>query len=58
MEEVCSPLLAQWRKTGLVELEAGRLALTLAGQFWQVNLSQLLQEYLKNQLEVASHEAA
>lgn len=58
VEEVCSPLLAQWRKTGLVELEAGRLALTLAGQFWQVNLSQLLQEYLKNQLEVASHEAA
>ena len=51
-------MLAQWRRTGLVELEEGRLALTLAGQFWQVNLSQLLQEYLKTQLEMPSHEAA
>lgn len=58
VEEVCRPVLAQWRKVGLVELESGRLALTLAGQFWQVNLSQLLQEYLKTQLEVPSYEAA
>ncbi|WP_300907510.1 heme anaerobic degradation radical SAM methyltransferase ChuW/HutW [uncultured Desulfovibrio sp.] len=58
VEDSCRPVLAQWRRTGLVELEEGRLALTLAGQFWQVNLSQLLQEYLKTQLEMPSHEAA
>lgn len=56
--DTCAPLLQQWRKVGLVELEEGRLALTLAGQFWQVNLSQLLQEYLNIQLESVSHEAA
>lgn len=50
VEETCKPLLQQWRKVGLVELEEGRLVLTLAGQFWQVNLSQLLQEYLQLQL--------
>ena len=56
--DTCAPLLQQWRKVGLVELEEGRLALTLAGQFWQVNLSQLLQEYLNLQLENVANEAA
>ena len=29
------------------------MVLTLAGQFWQVNLSQLLQDFLKHHLEAA-----
>ena len=58
VESICQPLLQQWRKTGLVELAEGRVVLTLAGQFWQVNLSQLLQEYLQLQLEKGLHEAA
>ena len=55
MEKACSPLLAQWERAGLIELDAGRLTLTLAGQFWHVNLSQLLQEYLKKQMEVSEY---
>ena len=58
VESICQPLLQQWRKTGLVELAEGRVVLTLAGQFWQVNRSQLLQEYLQLQLEKGLHEAA
>ncbi len=46
------PLLEQWNRAGLVELQGDVTVLTLAGQFWQVNLSQLLQEFLKHTLEV------
>ena len=45
------PLFDQWSRAGLVERKGKIVALTLAGQFWQVNLSQLLQEYLKTVLE-------
>lgn len=51
VEAACLPLLRQWQHVGLLELETGRLVLTLAGQFWQVNISQLLQEYLKMEME-------
>lgn len=56
VEDLCRPLLHQWRNAGLLELDGRRLVLTLAGQFWQVNLSQLLQEYLNLQLKEAVHE--
>lgn len=46
-----SPLLEQWNRAGLVEMREGVMELTLAGQFWQVNLSQLLQDFLKHTLE-------
>lgn len=36
---------------GLVERDGAFIVLTLAGQFWQVNLSQLLLDYLKRSLE-------
>ncbi|MFR6518465.1 MAG: hypothetical protein ACLUPV_04115 [Bilophila wadsworthia] len=36
---------------GLVERDGAFIVLTLAGQFWQVNLSQLLLDYLKRALE-------
>ena len=39
------PLLEQWERTGLVRRHGESRVLTLAGQFWQVNLSQLLMEY-------------
>ena len=58
IDQTCTLVLEQWRECGLVELENRRLVLTLAGQFWQVNLSQLLQEYLKTQLEKFPNEAA
>lgn len=41
----CGPLLSQWQETGLVELKGKWLNLTLAGQFWQVNLAQALIDY-------------
>ncbi len=45
------PLLEQWHRAGLVEMMGKKTALTLAGQFWQVNISQLMQDYLKHYLE-------
>ena len=58
VQDSCQPLQRQWHDVGLENWEEGRLVLTLAGQFWQVNLSQLLQEYLEMQLENAEHETA
>ncbi len=52
------PLLEQWERAGLLSQNRERVVLTLAGQFWQVNLSQLLLDYLKNALEVKNHVAA
>ena len=49
--EIWKPVLDQWTRVGLVKWRGSLLELTLAGQFWQVNLSQLLQEYLKFSLE-------
>lgn len=48
------PLLEQWGRAGLVELRGEKLVLTLAGQFWQVNISQLMQDFLKHELEKAT----
>ena len=45
------PLLEQWERAGLVEMRGDVLVLTLAGQFWQVNLSHLMQDFLKHVLE-------
>lgn len=51
LARIWKPLFDQWSRAGLVERRGSFVALTLAGQFWQVNLSQLLQEYLKHALE-------
>ena len=45
------PLLTQWERAGLICSQPGGHALTLAGQFWQVNLTQLLLEYLNQRLK-------
>ena len=43
LQALLEPLLEQWSRAGLVEMREGVMVLTLAGQFWQVNLSQLMQ---------------
>lgn len=46
LEAVCAPLLEQWWRTGLIHRDGGgRVKLTLAGQFWQVNLAQALIDF-------------
>jgi len=41
-----TPLLDQWAMAGLIERDDPWLELTLAGQFWHVNLAQLMIDYL------------
>lgn len=47
IQELCAPILEQWQKVGLIELRGEYMVLTLAGQFWQVNLTQILLHSLK-----------
>jgi len=53
VQDALSPLLEQWGRAGVIEMRGGVMVLTLAGQFWQVNLSQLLQDFLKQTLKSA-----
>ncbi len=48
LREICHPLFSQWERAGLVSRQDTFLTLTVAGQFWQVNLNQLLIDYLKH----------
>lgn len=45
--DICSKLLTQWENAGVIKQVNNKIILTKAGQFWFVNLSQLLQEYIK-----------
>jgi len=45
LEEIFLHLLDQWERSGLVEMNDGWMELTLAGEFWQVNLCQALIDY-------------
>ncbi len=45
LTELFRPLLTQWEEAGLVTLKDGWVSLTLAGEFWQVNLAQALIDY-------------
>ncbi|MCL0065866.1 heme anaerobic degradation radical SAM methyltransferase ChuW/HutW [Dehalococcoidia bacterium] len=54
LEESCQPVLEQWENVGLIKRENGSLELTLAGQFWEVNLSQKLIDYVTTVIEVPS----
>lgn len=47
LEGVYEPLLAQWERVGLVRRENGWIDLTLAGQFWEVNLAQAMIDFYK-----------
>jgi oxygen-independent coproporphyrinogen-3 oxidase len=46
IEAVLAPLTEQWHRAGLIETDGDWLEPTLAGQFWQVNLAQLMIDYL------------
>lgn len=54
LTDICSSLLSQWENAGVIKYENNKIILTLAGQFWFVNLSQLLQEYIKLTLQFNS----
>lgn len=43
-----APLLLNWQEAGLITLDGPWLELTLAGQFWQVNLTQALIGWLRS----------
>jgi oxygen-independent coproporphyrinogen-3 oxidase len=45
--QALQPLLDQWQRSGLIEIDQGWLELTVAGQFWHVNLAQLLIDFLQ-----------
>lgn len=53
VQQVLKPVLEQWQRAGLAEMRGAVMLLTIAGQFWQVNLSHLLQDYLKHFLETS-----
>ncbi|MCX8069382.1 MAG: heme anaerobic degradation radical SAM methyltransferase ChuW/HutW [Thermodesulfovibrionales bacterium] len=46
LEEMLSPLIEVWFSKGLVTLEDGFMDLTTAGQFWYVNLTQAILDWL------------
>ncbi len=48
-----APLLDQWTRAGLLEKRGDWYLLTIAGQFWQVNLAQLIINYLYQTLFTA-----
>ncbi len=52
LEDICLPILEQWGNVGLIERAPGSMTLTLAGQFWQVNLCQNLIDYLTEVVKV------
>jgi len=52
LEAVFSPLLRQWEKVGLVRLPEDRwIELTVAGEFWNVNLAQALIDYFQHYIK-------
>lgn len=49
--EIYKPILEQWEKVGLLVLKGDKMKLTLAGEYWQVTLTQMLLHRIKSQLE-------
>lgn len=48
LETLWKPVLENWQEAGLMERQGDYYNLTLAGQFWQTRLTQLLMETLKS----------
>jgi oxygen-independent coproporphyrinogen-3 oxidase len=44
---VLQPVLSQWEKVGLIDSSDGCIYLTMAGEFWAVNLAQILIDFLQ-----------
>jgi len=51
---VLQPVLSQWEKVGLIDSSDGCLYLTMAGEFWTVNLAQILIDFLQKELSKVS----
>ncbi len=45
--EHCQPLFKAWQNNGLVKLYKDKVTLSLAGQFWSVNMANALNSYLQ-----------
>ncbi|UCG79627.1 MAG: heme anaerobic degradation radical SAM methyltransferase ChuW/HutW [Desulfobacterales bacterium] len=52
---ILGPIIAQWEKVGLVNLTDGCLYLTRPGEFWAVNLAQMLIDRLQEDSLSGSH---
>ncbi|MBL0701963.1 MAG: heme anaerobic degradation radical SAM methyltransferase ChuW/HutW [Desulfosarcina sp.] len=48
---IVQPVISQWEKAGLVKITGGCLYLTLPGEFWAVNLAQMLIDCLQKKIE-------
>ncbi|OPL17051.1 MAG: hypothetical protein AVO38_06440 [delta proteobacterium ML8_D] len=49
LEAIFFPLLEQWEQTGLIKRQGnGQIELTVAGEFWNVNLTQFLIDYFQH----------
>ncbi len=51
VHKVFAPLLEQWERAGLLTRNGDWIDLTLAGQFWQVNLTQALIDWYNTQTQ-------
>lgn len=48
---ILAPLIEQWQRAGLIQMDGDWLELTMAGQFWQVNLAQLMIDFLHRNMK-------
>ena len=46
LRTLLEPLLQQWERAGLLVSGSTSCRLTVAGQFWYINMTQLLIEYI------------
>jgi len=46
-------ILHQWERAGLIRIDGTWLELTLAGQFWHVNLAQLLIKWIHQSIQIS-----
>lgn len=56
LEDLLSPLIGTWLKKGLITFSDGFLELTLPGQFWYVNLTQAMLDWLVMLKNGTTHE--
>jgi anaerobilin synthase len=48
---ILAPLIEQWQRAGLIQMDGDWLELTMAGQFWHVNLAQLMIDFLHRNMK-------
>ncbi len=57
VENIFTPLLEQWERAGLLTRSDDWIDLTLAGQFWQVNITQALIDWFNSQTQTEKKDA-